>query len=45
LIRLIVRALPRLAIAQRLRELFGAEQALSPPKEESMELVRRERRD
>jgi hypothetical protein len=29
----------RLAIAQRLRELFGAEQTLSPP-EESMELVR-----
>lgn len=29
----------RLAIAQRLRELFGAENALAPP-EESMELVR-----
>jgi integrase len=29
----------RLAIAQRLRDLFGAEQALSPP-EENMELVR-----
>jgi site-specific recombinase XerD len=35
----------RLAIAQRLRDLFGAEQALSPP-EENMELVRcEERRD
>ncbi|MBV6395155.1 MAG: Tyrosine recombinase XerC [Anaerolineales bacterium] len=31
----------RLAIAQRLRDLFGAEQALSPPKE-GMQLVRRE---
>jgi len=29
----------RLAIAQRLRELFGVEQALSPP-DENMELVR-----
>jgi hypothetical protein len=29
----------RLAIAQRLRELFGAEQALSPP-EEDMRLVK-----
>jgi hypothetical protein len=30
----------RLAIAQRLRELFGAEKELSPPEEESMQLVR-----
>jgi len=29
----------RLAIAARLRELFGAEQTLSPP-EESMQLLR-----